>query len=172
MKMKKTLLVFLILGVTVSLFGYGQMDEYRKRSEDLNNLIESKEKVSLTGEVIVSNRVFPEFKTGTTVYKLIVPRYCLTDPDITDNKVVTVEGVILKVKQGVNTRLLKEGEEVLLITRAVIDGKEYNPEQGYGEYRGPCQDDDGNRQGWMGPHHRRGNLRGPGFQGPFMDIFE
>jgi hypothetical protein len=163
MTVKKMLLTLLILGFTMSLFAYGQRDEWGKRKEEFKNFLESKERIILTGKVFISNRVFPELKVGNDVYKLMVPRYCLADPDITDNKEVTVEGVLLKVKQGVHTRFLNEGDEVFFVTKAMIDGEEYIPEQGYEQCQGSCR-------GRMG-HHHQGHY-GPGFHGSPLDLFE
>lgn len=167
MTVKKMLLTLLILGFTMSLFAYGQRDEYGKRSEELKNLIDSKEKITLTGEVIISNRVLPELKVGNDVYKLMVPRYCLAKPDITDNKEVTVEGVLLKVKQGVHTKFLNEGDEVFFVTKAMIDGEEFTPEQGYAQCQDSCQGRKGGRMG----HHYQGHY-GPGFHESPLDLFE
>ncbi|MBN2532220.1 MAG: hypothetical protein JXB88_04980 [Spirochaetales bacterium] len=165
---KRTLFVLLILGLTISLFGYGQWDGSGTGNQEFKNFIESREKITLTGRIIISNRVFPELNAGDDTYKLMVPRYCLADTDITDNMEVTVEGVKLKVKQGVQTRFLNEGDEVLFVTKAVINGKEYNPEQGFKQ----CQEPNQGKWGRMNHHYKGNRGTGPGFKGSFFDMFE
>ena len=180
MRTKNLMVMFLVLGMlglTLSLFAYGQGDEsgkqygqreeFEKRYKEFLDLVESKEKVSLTGVLVINNRVIPELKAGNEVYKLMAPRFCPESIQVDEGTEVLLEGVFLTVKKDVHTRVLNGGEKVFFVTKAIIDGKEYTPEEDVDACRGPHK---GPRRGGfthMG-HHRPG-LHGPG---PLIDIFE
>ena len=180
MRIKNMVAILLMLGLTVALFAYGQGEEngkmygqrqdHEKSNEEFRNLIESKEKISLTGELSIKNRVLPELKVGNEVYKLMVPRFCMVNLEVDEGTEVLLEGVILKVKKDVNIRILNEGDKVFLVTKAIINGEEYNPEEESEECTGPHNSmgrKGFNRKG----HHGQGG-HDPGFNGPMSDIFE
>ncbi|MBN2440531.1 MAG: hypothetical protein JXJ04_04280 [Spirochaetales bacterium] len=169
MTMKKMLLVMLMIGLTLSVFAQGQQGEYGKRHDEIEQLIESKEKVSLTGELIIANRIFPELKVGTEVYKLMVPRFYLSNLTIDEGNQVTIEGVILTVKKDVTTRRFNPGEKVLFVEKALINGEELKFERG-------SEKCDGSRGNWgkRGQRHPHMGCRGdrPVGPGPDEEIFE
>jgi hypothetical protein len=96
----------------------------------------SEDKVSVTGPVYFQNRMHAELKADGKEYELLVPRFYLYELELKEGQQVTVEGY---AAQG-------DDESYLWVSRAVIDGKEYDLERGA---RGP-----GWGPGMMGP--RRG----------------
>ena len=93
----------------------------------------SEDKLTVTGPVYFQNRMHAELKAGGKDYELMVPRFYLYELELKEGQEVTVEGY---VAQG-------DEESYLWVTKAVIDGKEYDLERGgRGRGRGP---------GMMGP---------------------
>lgn len=93
----------------------------------------SEEKVSLTGKLYFEKRMHPELKTGAQEYELMVPRHLLYGLDLKEGQEVSVEGFVAA----------GEDESYLWVTKAVIDGKEYDLERGA-------------RMGWGPRRGRRG----------------
>jgi hypothetical protein len=73
-----------------------------------------------------------ELKADGKEYELMVPRFYLYDLELKEGQQVTVEGY---VAQG-------DEENYMFVTKAVIDGEEYDLERGRGPGWGP---------GMMGP---------------------
>jgi len=110
--------------------------------------IASNDKVTLTGTVAVSNKFYPELKVDSKLYYLMVPRFYLDDIEVKDGTSVTVEGFV-----ATGVPMLSEKDEAVLVTKATIDGKEYEVERGYGH---PMMGRDGS-----GPRgYNRGGYRG------------
>jgi len=86
----------------------------------------AEEKLTVTGPVSFQNRMHAELKADGKEYELMVPRFYLYELELEEGQQVTVEGY---VAQG-------DDESYLWVTKAVIDGKEYDLE-GRGPGRGP-----------------------------------
>lgn len=122
----------------------------------------SQEKVSVTGKLYFENLRHPELKSGGKNYELMVPWFYLDQVDLKDGATVSVEGYTVT---GVPYDDVEDKDDVFLhVTKAVIDGKEYDLE-GYGPRggfrgRGPMMGPGGRgdwdgRAPWMDWHHGR-----------------
>ncbi len=80
----------------------------------------SEEKTTVSGPVYFNNRIHPEMTASGKDYELMVPRFYLSDLELKDGQQVTVEGYVAQ----------REEQNFLWVTKAVIDGKEYNLERG------------------------------------------
>ena len=88
----------------------------------------SEETITVTGQVYFNNRIHPELKSDGEVYELLVPRFYVYDLDLEEGQTVTVEGYTV---EGMPGRMDGEGGELhIWVTKAVIDGQEYELEQG------------------------------------------
>jgi hypothetical protein len=101
-------------------------------AQDENGLKFSEEKLTVTGPVFFQNRMHAELKADGKDYELMVPRFYLYELELKEGQQVTVEGY---VAQG-------DEENYLWVTKAIIDGKEFDLERGGGRGRG---------YGMMGP---------------------
>jgi hypothetical protein len=99
----------------------------------------SNDKVTLTGTVAVTNKFHPELKVDSKLYYLMVPRFALDDIEVKDGATVTVEGFAVT-----GVPMVGEEAEAVLVTKAVIDGKEYDIDRGFG---GPMMGGDGRGMG-------------------------
>lgn len=106
----------------------------------------SEETVTVTGELYFENRMHPELKSGSKEYELLAPRFYAYDLDLKDGQTVTVEGYTVEGMPCCEEE--EEGEVHIWVTKAIIDGKEYDLEA------------DGFRGGHMG------SRRGMGMMGP------
>ncbi len=91
----------------------------------------------------------PELKSGGKEYELLVPHYYAYELDLKDGQTVTVEGYTV---EGMPCCEDEAEEEVhIWVTKAVVDGKEYDLEgEGFrGGHMGP-----GMGMGMMGPGRR------------------
>jgi hypothetical protein len=118
---------------------------------------EPAETATLTGTISISS--FPPVLTADgKEYYVMVPPWAVDDVELTDGQEITVEGF---VHQGYG-RFAAPGSNVIAVTKAVIDGTEYEVDrQGFGgRYAyGPCWDDRS-----YGPRGGRGHMRGgPGY---------
>jgi hypothetical protein len=95
----------------------------------------SEEKVTVSGPVYFQNRMHAEIKADGKTYELMVPRFYLYDLDLKEGQNVSVEGYVAAGDE----------ESYLWVTKAVIDGKEYDLDR-YG--RGPMMGPWGGRRGW------------------------
>jgi hypothetical protein len=86
----------------------------------------SEDKVTVTGPVYFQNRMHAELKAGGKDYELMVPRFYLYDLELKEGQQVTVEGYVATGDE----------ESYLWVTKAVIEGKEYDLERP-GRGRGP-----------------------------------
>jgi hypothetical protein len=88
----------------------------------------SEETITITGQLYFNNRIHPELKSDGEVYELLVPRFYVYDLDLEEGQTVTVEGYTVKgMPYG---KAEEEGELHIWVTKAVIDGQEYELEQG------------------------------------------
>jgi hypothetical protein len=94
---------------------------------DESGLKFQEEKVTVTGPVYFQNRLHAELKADGQDYELMVPRFYLYDAELKEGQKITVEGFVAK----------GEEESYLWVTKAVIDGKEYDLQRrGRGRGRG------------------------------------
>ncbi len=128
--MKKRLMAMLVvaLGLTAAMgvFAEGQREApygpgWRGQS------LQEAEKLTLTGELYFQNRIHPELKSGGEEYELLVPRYYTYGADLKEGQTITVEGY--KVDWEMPCEGDEEGEAHLWVTKATIDGKEYDLER-------------------------------------------
>jgi hypothetical protein len=94
----------------------------------------SDEKVTVTGPVYFERRMHAEVKAEGKTYEMMVPRFYLYELDLKDGQNVTVEGYVAAGDE----------ENYMWVTKAVIDGKEYDLER---YRRGPMMGPSGGR-GW------------------------
>lgn len=170
--MKKRLLLSLVLipvllgGVAATgAFASGQSEEpsrpYGRRGQGPGQEWPaptfSEDTIKVTGELYFQNRMHPELESGGKDYELLVPRYYVYEADLKEGQTVTVEGYTVT---GMPMFEGEDGDEVhLWVTKAIIDGKEYDLER-YG--RGPMW---GGGPGYG--HHMWGGGRGwSGRRGP------
>jgi hypothetical protein len=132
MNIKRFFMITLLLICTALIFANGQKEPNNGRRDELAQLIESKEKLTLTGTLTIKNRIMPELHAGTTTYLLAVPRFAAYRLGIEDGEEVTVEGVLLKAKAACPMKFLEEGDEVFFVTRAIVKGKEYDLKEEFG----------------------------------------
>jgi len=117
-------------------FGPGR-GAYGSAAED--GLKFAEEKVTLTGELYFQNRMHAELKAGGKDYELMVPRFYLYDLELKEGQKVSVEGFVAA----------GEEENYLWVTKAVIDGKEFDLERrGMAMGRGRMGPRGGGRGGW------------------------
>jgi hypothetical protein len=88
--------------------------------DDKYGLKFSEDKVTVAGPVYFQNRMHAELKAEGKDYELMVPRFYLYELELKEGQQVSVEGY---VAQG-------DDENYMWVTKAVIDGKEYNLERG------------------------------------------
>jgi hypothetical protein len=82
------------------------------------------QKVVVTGAVSITNLIHPTIKSGDKVYELLVPRHLVYRSGIKEGAKVTVEGYLAPARQA-GTQA-SDGSIHLVVTRATIDGKEYD----------------------------------------------
>jgi hypothetical protein len=162
METKRFFMITLLLICTAFIFANGQKESTCERRDYLDKLIESKEKITITGRLIITNRILPELQSGTITYLLAVPRFAAYDLDIEDGEEITVEGVLLKAKAECPMRFLDEGDEVFFVTKAIVKGKEYDLKEKFDGCGYPGKGERGGRafRGLQGhrPHHGWSNF--------------
>ncbi|UCF96990.1 MAG: hypothetical protein JSV89_17705 [Spirochaetaceae bacterium] len=88
----------------------------------------SEETVTVTGQLYFENRMHPELKSGTKEYELLVPHFYAYELDLQDGQTITVEGYTV---EGMPCYEEEDDEEIhIWVTKAVIDGEEYDLERG------------------------------------------
>jgi len=155
MNAKKIMLLLLIAGVAAAgAFASGSKEEETeavrpdwRRMPRWEGPELSEETVTVTGQLYFENRIHPELKSGSEEYELLVPRFYLYELELEEGQTVTVEGYSV---EGMPCCEEEEEEMHLWVTRAIIDGEEYDLE-------------DDRRWGMKGPgmYPRRG-MMGPG----------
>jgi hypothetical protein len=130
MNAKKIVVLFLITGVAAAgAFASGSKEEQPEFvPEGAPEL--SEETVSVTGQLYFDNRIHPELESGGKEYELLVPRFYAYELDLEDGQTITVEGYVV---EGMPCWEEADEEEVhLLVTRAIIDGEEYELDRRWG----------------------------------------
>lgn len=159
MSAKKIMLVLLIAGVAAAgVFASGDKENKPETARpDWRRMPRwdgpelSEEVITVTGQVYFENRMHPELESGDAEYELIVPRFYVYELDLQEGQTVTVEGYSLEEMPCCEDE--EEEELHIWVTKAVIDGVEYELEDG------PRMDP---RWG-MGPGRgHRGGMMGPG----------
>jgi hypothetical protein len=119
----------------------------------------TEQKVVVSGAVSINNLIHPTIKSADKVYELLVPRSLVYRAGVKEGAKVTVEGYPVQARTaGAQAR---DGNIDLFVTKATIDGKEYD----LSLYRGG-RFGGGNSGGYCdGP---RGRGHGRGFRGPMM----
>ena len=127
------------------------------------NAEDQRETLTLTGKVIVSNRIKPELTVGNDKYLLMIPRFI----EIKDGDTITAEGYVEK-----NLRMPHEyyygttDNTYLFVTKATINGKSYdfNELRKNWQERGPWGTPDDMRRSPRGGRKSRDSGRGPGYR--------
>jgi hypothetical protein len=156
MSTKKIIILLLIAGVAAAgAFASGNKEDKSEAARpdwrriprgDAPEL--SEETITVTGQLYFENRMHPELKSDGEEYELLVPRFYAYELDLEDGQTVTIEGYTVEGMPCCEDE--EEGELHIWVTKAVIDGQEYDLE-------------DGPRWGMMGPGmgpHR--GMMGPG----------
>jgi hypothetical protein len=142
---KKILAVSLVLGIAVASvsFANGQKEPYPTAAPGPADVQASGEKLVLTGTVAFHNLVHPTLKSGDKLYELMVPRFLVYQAGLKEGAQVTVEGYQVsgmpRWDQG------DDNNTDVFVTKATIDGKDYDLSQfrgpmggyGFGDGRGP-----------------------------------
>ena len=158
MNAKKIMLVLLIAGIAAAgAFASGNKEDKSdaarpdwRRMPRWDGPELSEETITVTGELYFENRMHPELKSGSEEYELLVPRFYAYELELEEGQTVTVEGYIAEDMPCCDFEDEEHEEVHLWVTRAVIDGEEYD-----------LQED--RRWGMMGPGRgRRGGMMGPG----------
>lgn len=156
MNAKKIIILLLIAGVAAAgAFASGNKEDKSEAARpdwrrmprgDAPEL--SAETITVTGQLYFENRMHPELKSGKDEYELLVPRFYAYELDLEEGQTVTIEGYTV---EGMPCCEDEEEEELhIWVTKAVIDGQEYDLK-------------DGPRWGMMGPGMGpRGGMMGPG----------
>ncbi|MBN1411350.1 MAG: hypothetical protein JW969_10945 [Spirochaetales bacterium] len=152
---KRFLIMVLVALLTLSAFGEGQSEKDFRGKRPVFGDFENKSKTTLSGEVYFDNKLFPELKTQGKTVKLILPRRLLSSIEIAEGTPVNAEGYLLK--QGEDRLPPNSTGDFLFLTKATVNGKEYDIEK--------LRDEWGPRNG-RGMH--KGRKGGDGFcPGPY-----
>ena len=157
MNVKRMMLLLLIAGIAAAgAFGSGNKeDESEAARPDWRRMPRwdgpelSEETITVTGQLYFRNRMHPELESGDEEYELLVPRFHAYELELEEGQTITVEGYTVQAMPCCE----EEEEELhLWVTRAVIDGEQYDLEDGprWG-MMGPGM---GPRRGMMGPGRR------------------
>jgi hypothetical protein len=95
------------------------------------------QKLVLTGPIAFQNLIHPTLKSGGKVYELMVPRYLVYRSGLKEGAQVTVEGYQVADRPWADD----DGSINVFVTKATIEGKDYDLSQ----FRGPGY---GPRGGW------------------------
>jgi len=133
--------LFLFIGVLGGLFAAGQSEypavPYGPRGGYAFQT--PWEKITVTGEIYFVDKLHPEIKSGGKEYELLIPRFLYYGIDVKEGDEVTVEGY--EVPAPYHEMVYgEEGDEIhLMVTKADINGKEYDLSrtENYGYGYGP-----------------------------------
>ena len=165
--MKKNVLIiaaaFILLSGVGSAFAAGNKDAAPQaqpgRGQWMN--FASNDKVNLSGTLTVENKFFPELKVGSKLYYLMVPRYALYNVDAKDGMTVAVEGYVLK-----DAPMTDGKADAVMVTKAVIDGKEYDLGRGFDGQAGGSGPYPGMHHNMRNFNRNPGRSFTPGYPGP------
>ena len=135
MNAKKIMLLLLVTGIAAAgAFAEGNKegepetarpDWRRMPRENAPEL--SEETITVTGRLYFENLIHPELTSGDVEYELLVPRFYVDELDLEEGQTVTVEGYTVE-----GMPCCEDEEELrILVTKAVIDGVEYELEDGH-----------------------------------------
>ena len=143
---KKIFTVSLVLGLALAGMAFASGQKEPSAASPATG-----EKLVVTGSISIDNLFHPALKSGDKVYELMVPRYLVYQSGVKEGARVTVEGYLV---QGMPMgRQSDDGNIDLFVTKATIDGKDYDLSQ----YRGRSM----GRMGGRG-HGSRGAMMGSG----------
>jgi hypothetical protein len=151
MRIKITSIVLvLIMAAVMGAYAKGQADKFQK-----------KDAVTLTGTIVIKDRVFPELTANGKTYYVLVPRHLTREAVLKDGDQITISGNLIVPNNDANRFWdFSSTDQVVLPTKATINGKDYDLSN-YGP-RGPGYD----KGGWG----RGGMMRGYGLgNGPCWD---
>ena len=155
---KKMLAVSLVLGLVLAAvsFANGQKEP---GAAAVPGQAGNEQKLVLTGSLSFQNLVHPTLKSGDKVYELMVPRFLVYQANLKEGAQVTVEGYEVR---GMVSRAQGPGDDGnidVMVTKATINGKDYDLSQfrgrmagGYGRGMGMM----GGGYGMMGGGYGRG----------------
>jgi hypothetical protein len=145
---KKIMMVSLVLGLALAGMAFASGQKEPGVPDNVTG-----QKMVVTGTVSVTNLVHPTIKSGDKLYLLMVPRPLVYRSGVKDGAKVTVEGYQV---QDLPRWATVDGAINLFVTKATIDGKDYDLSQyGGGRFAGPGYDNGpgncpGPRYGMMG----------------------
>ena len=161
---KKILAVSLVLGLAIAAvsFANGQKEP---GSPAVPGQAGNEQKLVLTGSVAFKNLIHPTLKAGDKVYELMVPRYLVYQVDLKEGAQVTVEGYQVR---GMPPWAQGDDNNIdVFVTKATINGKEYDLSQFRGPMAGGYGYGRGYGRGMMGGGYGRGyGMMGGGGWGP------
>ncbi len=106
------------------------------------------EEVSLTGQVYFQGLDFPVLKTADGEYDLMVPRFYTYDVEIKEGQTITVEGFLGPEKAPMGRFIRPDDTEAhVMVSKAIIDGKEFEIDSMYGSMMSGDFDPRGARRG-------------------------
>ncbi len=149
MKAKVLTIVLLVAAVLATpTFARGTKDDTTPPAGPSARGWGSQTKTEVTGKLSFDDW-HPTLKTDKEEYALMVPGRYRNDIDVKEGDTIKVEGYLVE-----NAPWCRDANEKgLLVTKAVVNGKEYTIDQrGFGP-------------GAMGPGGRGGRMRGPGMMG-------
>jgi len=114
------------------------------------------QKLTVSGALSFADLMHPTLKSGDKVYELLVPPYLVLQAGVKEGSVVSVEGYQVQGMPQVGTT--DDGNTDLYVTKATIDGKDYDLTQYRGQMMG--------RGGFGGGQGRRGMGGGGMMYGP------
>ncbi|MBT3273632.1 MAG: hypothetical protein HN368_10780 [Spirochaetales bacterium] len=157
-----TALILVLAGGLVGAFAEGQSEDPSTRfgPGGRSNEFPELEEIILTGQVYFEGLDFPVLKTAEKEYGLMVPRFYTYDIDIKDGKTITVEG-LLGPEEMPRGRFSEsdEFESHVMVTKAIIDGEEFEIDSRYGSMMSRDFDPKSTRRG--GPMGGRSHMSTP-----------
>jgi len=158
--MKKIILLTVVLTVItgMAVFANGEQEgDFERAVRPWNLDGEEPELLSLSGTLKLEYGDRPTLRAGGEEYELMYPPFLDDGIDIEDGEAVTVQGFLVPGPR----RSTDDEENYLHVTKAVIDGEEYDLDRIAGGY-GPMGGPGGRRGGMMGGGNRdpRGNMPG------------
>ena len=128
------------------------------------NAEDQKDTTTLTGTVVVSNRLKPELTVGNDKYLLMIPRFI----EMKDGDTITVEGYVEKNFRMPRDYYFENNDNsndntYVFVTKATVNGNSYDMNELRKEWQngGPRGDRDDMRRGPRGGG--MGSGRGPGY---------
>jgi len=144
---KKLLLASLLFAVALGglAFAAGQADS----TPNLPGPATTGDKLTLSGTVKVTNLINPVLSSGGKEYYLMIPRRLVYDVGVKDGAQVKIEGY--QTAAAPRNAQADAKATYILVTKATVDGKDYDLSTGYGAMAGGMRGDmmSGKRGGMM-----------------------